>query len=150
MISCVIQKASRRHHVAYLRLPVRFSYIMDARGIQKISCWSNRAQKYGKHFKWFFEISWLCDVFVEGCLCVLIIPKLLIWVTGWIAILFGTFLELPKHWPNVDPRVPYLLQKYSKSIRNLWNHFHQNMIVCKMGVYNSEFGWTAARRYFWK
>ena len=37
---------------------------------------------------------------------VFIIPKWLINDSGWIPILFGSFLELPKNQSNIDPTAP--------------------------------------------
>ena len=36
-------------------------------------------------------------------------------VPGHIALLFGSFLGLPKNRPNMDPRTPYLSQKHLKN-----------------------------------
>ena len=52
-----------------------------------------------------------------------IIPKLLMFTSGHIAILVGTFWELPKNRPNMDPRSLYLLQKYLKQYKKTWKHF---------------------------
>ena len=45
----------------------------------------------------------------------LIIPKWLIKVPGHIPIVFGTFLELPKNRPNIDPG-PLFITKVLQTI----------------------------------
>ena len=55
------------------------------------------------YFKWFYGV--------------LIIPKCLIHDSCSIAILCGSFLERPSMWPNLDPRTPYLSQKYFKKYK---------------------------------
>ena len=49
-------------------------------------------------------------------------PKLLIWAPGHIAILFGTFLDLPKKRTRMDPQPPYLLQKYFNNSKEHYGH----------------------------
>ena len=65
----------------------------------------------------------------------LITPKWPIKVPRHIPIFFGTVLELPKMCPNIDPRDPYLLQKYFNKYKKYGNNF-KNISCVKMGTYN--------------
>ena len=66
----------------------------------------------------------------------LILPKWLINDSWSIAILFGTFSERPKMWPNLDPRTPYLSPKYFKTNKKLWGH--PSKIFSYLRIWNSE------------
>ena len=70
-----------------------------------------RGTKYRKHFMWFFGFPWFL-LYSLWFLGVLIIPEWLILTPRHIAILFGTFLELPNMWQKLDQMatfVPLLL-----------------------------------------
>ena len=66
------------------------------------------------------DVFWFFIIYILGFLWFLIIPEWLIDAPRWIAILFESFLELPK-MSNIDPWGPYLLQKYFKHIRNMFS-----------------------------
>ena len=63
----------------------------------------------------------------------LVIPKLLIWAPGHIAVFCLAFLELPKIRPNMDPYTPYLLPKYFKQYKKYGNVL-QTCYFCKYGT----------------
>ena len=67
---------------------------------------------------------------VDGVLGVLINPKWrIIFTHGHIATLFGTFLELPKRLPNMDPGTPYLSQKYFRNYKGNPEHIFKHIIL---------------------
>ena len=70
------------------------------------------------------DFVFVCIVFL-GFLWVLNIPKWWSNDSGPIAVLFKWILELPKftkHRPSLDLWTPYLLPKYCKNTRKLWEH----------------------------
>ena len=65
---------------------------------------------------------------------VLIIPKLLILTSGDIALLFGSFLGLPKKRLNMNPQPPSLLKKYFKTYKKNMETFLENLIVAYLRI----------------
>ena len=56
------------------------------------------------------------------------IPKLLIFTSGHIAILFGRFLELPKNLSNLDPRTPAFITKIRQEIQEKYGVILEQII----------------------
>ncbi len=68
---------------------------------------------------------------------ILIIPKGLINGSGWIAILFGSFLDPPKMRPNIDP-VPYLLPKYFNEYNKIMETLSKHICFVNLGTSHLE------------
>ena len=102
---------------------------------EKNNSWSNRPQNTANKkrvvcFYWFLNV-------IVGFWGIWIIPKLLINDSWSIAIHFGTFLERPTNWPNMDPRNPYLSPNASTNTRKLWEHLWQ-ILFSHLWIWNSE------------
>ena len=87
-------------------------------------------------------------MYFEWFLGALIIPKWLMLTSRRIAILFGSFLELPKMWQNMDPRAPYLLQKYFKRIRKHMDIFYKHHLFVNMHIEKLEKFGKSVYRFF--
>ena len=76
--------------------------------------------------------------------------KMVIYDSRHIPIFVGSFLELQKMWPNIDPRSPYLLQKYCKTYMKIWKHLRKHIMFVNIGIWVFDICWKPMYRHFWK